>query len=245
MTLLEKEKYVEYYKTIRHPISFDMILKNINSAGYDTFDDFINDIELLYKNAQLYNREDTQVYQDSLRIEKGLNVMRKTIEECLKTKDYASAIKQLNKKESPKKKKTDTKETPNSSLEDLKIDDDDDIFPVYKNNDLKGERQRGLNLDDDELFSFENNEELKNFTTNLKVNNNSNTINSMGHHNMSRNIMNNSIDDEESYAFDDKIFTQSHTDVSSLLEDHESYYVKKDEKLSQNNIFNFEIKKKK
>jgi hypothetical protein len=67
MSLPDRDNYPDYYKTIKIPISLDLILKKIKT-GYGNFNQFEKDIEQLCKNAQAYNEENSIIFKDSIRI---------------------------------------------------------------------------------------------------------------------------------------------------------------------------------
>uniref|UniRef100_A0AC35GM20 Bromo domain-containing protein n=1 Tax=Panagrolaimus sp. PS1159 TaxID=55785 RepID=A0AC35GM20_9BILA len=63
--LPSKRELPEYYHIVSQPIDFNRIRKNLKKGHYDTVDALGNDIRLLIKNAQEYNREDSDIFQDS------------------------------------------------------------------------------------------------------------------------------------------------------------------------------------
>jgi hypothetical protein len=65
MSLPDIEEYADYYVLIKVPISMEEIEARINSTYYKSIDDFTQDFKLMFSNAQEYNQEDSQVWQDA------------------------------------------------------------------------------------------------------------------------------------------------------------------------------------
>jgi hypothetical protein len=65
MSLPDLVEYADYYVLIKVPISMEEIEARINSTYYKSIDDFTQDFKLMFSNAQEYNQEDSQVWQDA------------------------------------------------------------------------------------------------------------------------------------------------------------------------------------
>ncbi|KAI8907997.1 SNF2 family N-terminal domain-containing protein [Gorgonomyces haynaldii] len=64
-SLPDKTTYADYYVIIKDPIAMDMIKARINSAYYKSVDQFKQDFDLMFSNAQTYNQEGSLVWQDA------------------------------------------------------------------------------------------------------------------------------------------------------------------------------------
>ena len=69
-TLPKKSQLPDYYQVIQKPIALDMIYKRINSPYYTSEEQFIADFHLMCSNAQVYNVEGSEVYEDAVELKK-------------------------------------------------------------------------------------------------------------------------------------------------------------------------------
>lgn len=65
LDLPSKKHYADYYQIIKNPISMNMILKKLKNEDYN-FDRMLEDLNLLFDNAMMYNIEGSEVYEDAL-----------------------------------------------------------------------------------------------------------------------------------------------------------------------------------
>merc|ERR1711903_304093 len=63
----------EYYKAIANPIDLRSITKCLRENGYPTIWSFLLAIELCFSNAQSFNEEDSQIYEDAEEMRKAGN----------------------------------------------------------------------------------------------------------------------------------------------------------------------------
>ncbi|POS83873.1 hypothetical protein EPUL_004566 [Erysiphe pulchra] len=68
--LPDKAQMPEYYQEIKQPIALDLIKKKVKRKKYQTIDQVLKDLELMFENAKSYNREDSQVYIDAVDLQK-------------------------------------------------------------------------------------------------------------------------------------------------------------------------------
>uniref|UniRef100_A0A8R1I449 Uncharacterized protein n=1 Tax=Caenorhabditis japonica TaxID=281687 RepID=A0A8R1I449_CAEJA len=68
--LPSRKELPDYYQTIQKPMDFERIDKKIETGRYTKLEELNEDMLLLCGNAQMYNEEDSEIYQDSLTIEK-------------------------------------------------------------------------------------------------------------------------------------------------------------------------------
>eukprot|EP01090_Pellita_catalonica_P003899 TRINITY_DN135_c0_g1_i2.p1 TRINITY_DN135_c0_g1~~TRINITY_DN135_c0_g1_i2.p1 ORF type:complete len:445 (+),score=87.05 TRINITY_DN135_c0_g1_i2:94-1428(+) len=64
--LPSKDEYPDYYKVIKKPIDMTMIKRKIDEDKYKTLAAAKRDFLLMFKNAQRYNLEESEIYQDAL-----------------------------------------------------------------------------------------------------------------------------------------------------------------------------------
>ena len=65
----QRRLYPDYYVIIKHPIAFDMVRRRINNWTYNTLDEYMYDIHLIFKNARIYNLDTSVLYSDSMILE--------------------------------------------------------------------------------------------------------------------------------------------------------------------------------
>jgi len=65
MQLPTRKELPEYYEIVNSPIDFIKIRKNLKSGKYTSIEGLSEDVDLLCANAQRFNREDSEIYQDS------------------------------------------------------------------------------------------------------------------------------------------------------------------------------------
>ncbi|CAE6338985.1 unnamed protein product [Rhizoctonia solani] len=66
MELVPKKDYPDYYRIIKKPIAFGPILKRIERKGYTSPKAFMDDVELVFSNAVLYNEDYSQIWKDAM-----------------------------------------------------------------------------------------------------------------------------------------------------------------------------------
>ncbi|KAF1757608.1 hypothetical protein GCK72_014064 [Caenorhabditis remanei] len=64
-TLPTKRELPEYYKEISQPMDFDRINRKLQTGRYATIDEVNDDMILLVNNAQTFNEEDSEIYDNS------------------------------------------------------------------------------------------------------------------------------------------------------------------------------------
>ena len=70
----------EYYKAIANPIDLRSITKCLRENGYPTIWSFLLAIELCFSNAQSFNEEDSQIYEDAEEMRKvGNDALRQLV----------------------------------------------------------------------------------------------------------------------------------------------------------------------
>eukprot|EP00730_Choanoeca_flexa_P003153 TRINITY_DN11309_c0_g1_i3.p1 TRINITY_DN11309_c0_g1~~TRINITY_DN11309_c0_g1_i3.p1 ORF type:complete len:1540 (+),score=400.41 TRINITY_DN11309_c0_g1_i3:253-4620(+) len=69
MKLPSHRRFPDYYELIQSPIDGDAILRKIEDGAYHNQKMFHHDLELIWKNAQQYNRPRTPIYKLSVKLE--------------------------------------------------------------------------------------------------------------------------------------------------------------------------------
>ncbi|XP_048358878.1 probable global transcription activator SNF2L2 isoform X2 [Sphaerodactylus townsendi] len=64
--LPSRKEYPEYYELIRKPVDFKKIKERIRNHKYRSVSDLEKDVNLLCHNAQTFNLEGSQIYEDSI-----------------------------------------------------------------------------------------------------------------------------------------------------------------------------------
>lgn len=63
MKLPSVKEYPDYYEVIKSPIHMEKIASILKNNGYDTLDDLVSDLLLMFDNACKYNEPDSQIYK--------------------------------------------------------------------------------------------------------------------------------------------------------------------------------------
>ncbi|CAF0781322.1 unnamed protein product [Adineta ricciae] len=123
MRLPTQKELPEYYETIKQPVDFNKIKKKLSEHRYRSLDELEADVMLLCKNAQEFNMENSNIYEDSIilqsvftnareRLEKGDIPISSNSEE---ESDDDEPLKKRVKKETNTKKKCQTRTSGNGS----------------------------------------------------------------------------------------------------------------------------------
>ncbi|CAF3496918.1 unnamed protein product, partial [Rotaria sp. Silwood2] len=116
MRLPTQKELPEYYDMIKNPVDFNKIKKKLSEYRYRNIDELEADVMLLCKNAQEFNMENSNIYEDSIilqsvftnareRLEKGEIPISSNSEE---ESDDDEPLKKRVKKETGTKKKSQT-----------------------------------------------------------------------------------------------------------------------------------------
>ena len=75
--LPDKSALPDYYTAIQNPIALDMIKKRLRRKKYQSVDQALADLELMFENAKEYNEEDSTVYEDAVELQKQARILAK------------------------------------------------------------------------------------------------------------------------------------------------------------------------
>nr|XP_020472522.1 probable global transcription activator SNF2L2 isoform X2 [Monopterus albus] len=89
--LPSKKEVPEYYELIRKPVDFRRIRERVRNHKYRSVGDLEKDIFLLCHNAQTYNLEGSQIYEDSIVIKSVFESARQRIVTDEEQKEMVSA----------------------------------------------------------------------------------------------------------------------------------------------------------
>lgn len=64
-----RKELPDYYQVIRRPVDLKRLERYIKEGKYRSVEDFGKDLKLMCKNAQEYNIEGSEIYEDSLILE--------------------------------------------------------------------------------------------------------------------------------------------------------------------------------
>jgi len=64
--LPSRREIPDYYEVIERPMDLNRIKKKIKDGRYSSLKEISDDIDLLCRNAQTYNTDESEIYQDSI-----------------------------------------------------------------------------------------------------------------------------------------------------------------------------------
>ncbi|KIV82064.1 hypothetical protein PV11_04200 [Exophiala sideris] len=67
--LPDKAEYPVYFQEIKEPIALDAIKKKSKRKKYQSLEQFMKDIDLLFNNAKQFNEEGSEIYQDAVELQ--------------------------------------------------------------------------------------------------------------------------------------------------------------------------------
>ncbi|KAL2151607.1 hypothetical protein VTH82DRAFT_6705 [Thermothelomyces myriococcoides] len=73
--LPDKTELPEYYAAISNPIALDTIKKKHKRKKYQSVDEALQDLELMFENAKKFNEEGSEVYQDAVELAKQARIL--------------------------------------------------------------------------------------------------------------------------------------------------------------------------
>lgn len=80
LELPSRKDFPDYYDVIRRPIDIKKIRNRINNHSYRSIDELADDFAHMCQNAQTYNVEGSQIYDDSLTLQKIFLEIREKVE---------------------------------------------------------------------------------------------------------------------------------------------------------------------
>ncbi|XP_008204836.3 protein polybromo-1 isoform X2 [Nasonia vitripennis] len=96
MKLPNVKEYPDYYEVIKNPIHMEKIASILKNNGYDTLDDLVSDLLLMFDNACKYNEPDSQIYKDALILQRlVLQTKLQLSEDEESVPDVAAAVQEI------------------------------------------------------------------------------------------------------------------------------------------------------
>lgn len=80
LELPSRKDFPDYYEVIRRPIDIKKIRTRIKRHDYRSLDELADDFNHMCRNAQTYNVEGSQIYDDSLMLQKVFADIREKVE---------------------------------------------------------------------------------------------------------------------------------------------------------------------
>ena len=68
--LPQKSEYPDYYKIIKRPMDLERVTNRVSQGGYETIEEFFEELLLVFENATVYNEPGSIIYQDALILHK-------------------------------------------------------------------------------------------------------------------------------------------------------------------------------
>jgi len=73
--LPDKAVMPEYYNEIKQPMAMDIIKRKLKRKKYQSVEQFMKDVELMFENAKMYNTDESQIYKDAVHLQKEARVV--------------------------------------------------------------------------------------------------------------------------------------------------------------------------
>ncbi|XP_013402941.2 protein polybromo-1-like [Lingula anatina] len=80
LKLPNRRFYPDYYEEIHHPMAMMQIRKKIRQGKYSCLEELSSDFELMFRNAQQYNTDESRIYKDAVRLQKIMRTKKKELE---------------------------------------------------------------------------------------------------------------------------------------------------------------------
>lgn len=71
----DKQLAPDYHITIKNPIALDIIKRKAKRKSYQSIDQALKDIDLMFENAKEYNEETSQLYQDAVELQRQAHLL--------------------------------------------------------------------------------------------------------------------------------------------------------------------------
>lgn len=135
---INKRQLPDYYEVIKEPMALSIIKQKVHAREYTSFEDYVRDFTLITYNAQVYNRQDSQAYQDALVIKEYFeSELKRLINEKIIVEEEAKIpyLGEIPTYEDPAPEEPEEEEDEEEDDDDEEEDDDDE--------DEKPKRKRG------------------------------------------------------------------------------------------------------
>ncbi|KAK8254489.1 chromatin structure-remodeling complex protein-like protein rsc1 [Phyllosticta capitalensis] len=126
---INKRQVPDYYEVIKEPMALSMIKQKIHNKEYKDFPEYVRDFTLITYNAQVYNRQDSQAYQDALVVKEFFeNEVKRLVEEKVIDEEEAKIpyLGEIPTYEDPTPEEVEDDEDEEEEEDEEEVDDDDD-----------------------------------------------------------------------------------------------------------------------
>ncbi|KAK7529904.1 chromatin structure-remodeling complex protein-like protein rsc1 [Phyllosticta citribraziliensis] len=126
---INKRQVPDYYEVIKEPMALSIIKHKIHSKEYKDFQEYVRDFTLITYNAQVYNRQDSQAYQDALVVKEFFeNELKRLIKEKIIDEEEAKIpyLGEIPTYEDPAPEELEEDEDEEEEEDEEEVDDDDD-----------------------------------------------------------------------------------------------------------------------
>ena len=65
----DKTVMPEYFSEIKTPMAFDMLKRKLKRKKYQTLEQFMKDVDLMFENAKQYNEDESQIFKDAVELQ--------------------------------------------------------------------------------------------------------------------------------------------------------------------------------
>ncbi|KAK5014384.1 hypothetical protein LTR39_003175, partial [Cryomyces antarcticus] len=73
--LPDKTAMPEYFNEIKAPMAVDLLKRKLKRKKYQSVDQFMKDVDLMFENAKQYNEDESQIYKDAVDLQKEAKVL--------------------------------------------------------------------------------------------------------------------------------------------------------------------------
>jgi len=67
--LPDKTVMPEYFNEIKNPMAYDGLKKKYKRKKYNSLEQFMRDVNLMFENAKIYNQDESQIYKDAIELQ--------------------------------------------------------------------------------------------------------------------------------------------------------------------------------
>ncbi len=73
--LPDKQTTPDYYDTIKNPMALDLVKRKAKRKKYQSVDQALRDLDLMFENAKGYNEETSQLYKDAIELQRQAHLL--------------------------------------------------------------------------------------------------------------------------------------------------------------------------
>ncbi|KAJ9659774.1 hypothetical protein H2201_007210 [Coniosporium apollinis] len=75
----DKAAMPEYFTEIKQPMAMDILKRKLKRKKYQSVDQFMKDVELMFENAKQYNQDESQIYKDAVFLQKEARLVAEQV----------------------------------------------------------------------------------------------------------------------------------------------------------------------